>query len=973
MSSPIQNFIPCANHPSKLAKKYCANDKCKSFICNGCALSFHADHISEVQNLNTLYVSNTNLLNKLLSVSEKNKNYSKDLSFKCMNFVFHQAKHYCKQCNGFICQKCMANHEQGHTFVSLDDYMNNFKDLIQFFISIINFDSNSGINQNFEILPKKYEKLIEKFDKILENFSDYKFKISQIIKKRNTFLLNYIQKIHKFYIQKQNLIAKNKDLFKKLVKLIDDIKFEKDEKKVFKYYIDFQVIVENMFINDAEKDVIHNLYNQLNTIKDKINTLNESLLSIIEKEMTPLLGDNSQIFENINKILDEHDSSFKTDICKVLEIDEAKYDELYSDDILNKESKKYDIYEGSRKDLVPLSQEKPKEIVESVQDEQIKEQKEQIQEQVKPEVEIKEVIKEVEKVIIKEIEKIVPINKNKFTDVDTICVNNVCDLEMKGIEKEPQVKEVVKEIIKEVYIKEEPKKDDEHQETKITKIVVPLAFEFVGSLSYSGIEKKKIENISHTADNFNIIGIQKENVIQPVVDQPKEEKKIIPNEPENKEQFSIIHEKVVIPHEKENSLNFTIEKSYETAKSKPNEQLPSQNNISPQIEPPVKEPQNQEVIPQQTGEGAPQTEEQNEEQEEQNQEEEEEEQNENQEEEENNDEEQPQEENTITASAQEPNDSDIKGIQPTVVNMINNLMASNPPIEEKKKILSSVSWNERNFLEIIALGQNCKTSFVFNPYLLLIEEIEFDFPFKLPAFHSFINIHPYLYLSGGKNNESSSGNELDTFYRLRRSEEKSFTIKNLPSMTEARFSHTMVYIQKLNSICVISGSRLKSCEMFDLDSQTWSSLPLLIISREKASAVVVNDEYLYVFFGFDRTKSKFVTTIERLSLETLSQWESISIPGNQNILKKQGMSCLISPDGKLLLVGGINSLRNESKDILEFDPNTKKAGIFSSLPAPCSFTHVGFTQLTDGYWYNITENFDVVRYDAQSQQFSFVK
>ena len=32
MSSPIQNFIPCANHPSKLAKKYCANDKCKSFI-----------------------------------------------------------------------------------------------------------------------------------------------------------------------------------------------------------------------------------------------------------------------------------------------------------------------------------------------------------------------------------------------------------------------------------------------------------------------------------------------------------------------------------------------------------------------------------------------------------------------------------------------------------------------------------------------------------------------------------------------------------------------------------------------------------------------------------------------------------------------------------------------------------------------------------------------------------------------------
>lgn len=969
MSSPIQNFIPCANHPSKLAKKYCAHDKCKSFICNGCALSFHAEHISDVQNLNSLYVSNTNLLNKLLSVSEKNKNYSKDLSFKCMNFVFHQAKHYCKQCNGFICQKCMANHEQGHTFVSLDDYMNNFKDLIQFFISIINFDSNSGINQNFEILPKKYEELIEKFDKILENFSEYKFKISQIIKKRNTFLLNYIQKIHKFYIEKQNLIAKNKDLFKKLVRLIDDIKFEKDEKKVFKYYIDFQVIVEGMFINGTEKNAVHNLYNQLNTIKDKVNTLNESLLSLIEKEMTPLLGDNSQMFENINKILEDHDTSFKTDICKVLEIDEAKYDELYSEDILNKESKKYDIYEGPRKDLIPLSQEKPKEVIENVQEEQKEEQKsEEIKEQPKPEV--KEVIKEVEKVVIKEVEKIVPVNKNKFADTDTIFVSNVCELEMQGVEKEPQVKEVVKEIIKEVYIKEEPKKEDEHQETKITKTDIPLAFEFVGSLSYSGIEKKKVENTYHSAEQFDIMGIQKENDIQPA-----SEAKIIPNEPENKEQFSFIHEKVVIPHEKESTHNFTIEKTYETPKSKPpqapSEQQPSnQNNLSPKVE--LGGLQNQEETPHQKGEEAPTTEEQNHEQEEENEEQEEE--NENQEEEENNEEEeQPQEDNTITSSAQEPVDSDTKGIQPTVVSMINNLMASNPPIDEKKKILSSISWNERNFLEIIALGQNCKTSFVFNPYLLLIEEIEFDFPFKLPAFHSFINIHPYLYLSGGKNNESSSGNELDTFYRLRRSEEKSFSIKNLPPMTEPRFSHTMVYIPKLNSICAISGSRLKSCEMFDINSQTWATLPLLIISREKASAIVVNDEYLYVFFGFDRTKSKFVTTVERLSLETLSQWESVSIPGNQNILKKQGMSCLTAPDGKLLLVGGVNSLRNESKDILEFDPNTKKASIFSSLPTPCSFTHAGFTQLTDGYWYNITENFDVVRYDAQSQQFSFVK
>ena len=172
MSSPIQNYIPCENHPTKLAKKYCNHEKCKVFLCNACVLSSHVDHIQDVQNLNTLYVSNTSLLNKLLSVSKKNKSFSKDLTFKCMNFVFHQAKHYCKQCNGFICNKCMEKHEKDHTFVSLEDYNNNFRDLIQFFISIINFDNSVGSGMTFSGIPEKYQFLEKGFDGLLKNVSD---------------------------------------------------------------------------------------------------------------------------------------------------------------------------------------------------------------------------------------------------------------------------------------------------------------------------------------------------------------------------------------------------------------------------------------------------------------------------------------------------------------------------------------------------------------------------------------------------------------------------------------------------------------------------------------------------------------------------------------------------------------------------------------------------------------------------------
>ena len=69
----------------------------------------------------------------------------------------------------------------------------------------------------------------------------------------------------------------------------------------------------------------------------------------------------------------------------------------------------------------------------------------------------------------------------------------------------------------------------------------------------------------------------------------------------------------------------------------------------------------------------------------------------------------------------------------------------------------------------------------------------------------------------------------------------------------------------------------------------------------------------------------------------------------------------------------MNSLRNECKDILSFDWTNKKTSKTMELPGPCSFTHISFIQLTDGYWYNITENFEVVKYEMEENKFSFVR
>ena len=242
-SSGIQNYIPCANHPSKLAKKYCSHADCKAFLCNACVLDAHVSHIDMVQNLNSLYIKNVDFLKKLLSVSEKRKTQSTNLTFKCMNFVFHQAKHFCKQCKGFICTKCMANHEKNHEFVPLEDYVSGFSNLIDFFISIINYDSHN-VHENFDINPVNYIEMNVKIESFLSGFSGVKYKVAEVMKARNNFILNYIEKLHKFYVKKQNVILSNKEAFKKLIKLADDIKFERDGIKVFQFYMEFKNILE---------------------------------------------------------------------------------------------------------------------------------------------------------------------------------------------------------------------------------------------------------------------------------------------------------------------------------------------------------------------------------------------------------------------------------------------------------------------------------------------------------------------------------------------------------------------------------------------------------------------------------------------------------------------------------------------------------------------------------------------------------
>jgi hypothetical protein len=250
--------------------------------------------------------------------------------------------------------------------------------------------------------------------------------------------------------------------------------------------------------------------------------------------------------------------------------------------------------------------------------------------------------------------------------------------------------------------------------------------------------------------------------------------------------------------------------------------------------------------------------------------------------------------------------------------------------------------------------------------------IELDFlNFKLPTFHSFLNIIPWIYLSGGRDSKTSK--EINNFFKIKRVEEKKFECVELTPLNDKRSNHTMIHHN--NSIYAISGTKNYTCENYEIAKNKWISLPNINTSREKASSCIHNDQFIYVFLGFDRTINKYVSNIERLDITSSSKWEVINVKGTQNLLKKQAMSSVYSnKDNKpvVYLIGGVNALRNETKEVTQydFDSNSITLCKFTML-SNHSFNHSQFIKfLDDNSLYNFSENFELIKFDPKNLTFT---
>ena len=185
-----------------------------------------------------------------------------------------------------------------------------------------------------------------------------------------------------------------------------------------------------------------------------------------------------------------------------------------------------------------------------------------------------------------------------------------------------------------------------------------------------------------------------------------------------------------------------------------------------------------------------------------------------------------------------------------------------------------------------------------------------------------LNLMGKLFMLGGKN--------FNKFYYYDYSSNSIYFINN------SLYSHyygSMVYCSKYNMIYLIGGNNQIRCETCYLNNSnlkklTWKPLPSLNEERQEFASIYF-DDYIYVFFGFSSKKGINLSSIERINVNTNTQFEVVYV-NEQITLSSLGCANFvddteISKEGNdgILLLGGFDG-QNYVDTSLVFNPREMK-------------------------------------------------
>ena len=313
-----------------------------------------------------------NYLDKIITLINQKISQNSNLTFPCKYMIFHQAKSYCKNCDDFVCDKCIKNHDKYHKILTLEGTIETLNSNIVLYKNLSNgkFPKEEKQKKEGNIeeinLDKTIEQsFIEEIDNLINKLICTKKKVIKFFNARKNLLEKYNSGENKNIINDDNLMQRilqpekfeiNPLNLKEVKEIHDIIKFEKNNTTLFKSFFSFcnhlddknkDIINNNKYINKLRKKDSMSIYEIINL---KTNELNLIMTDSFNHKIKNFLSNEIPYIENK---IEKTEEIFKEVICSYLKIDDGEY---------LKEMEKTEI-EDEPKKIVEKIVEIPKEVV----------------------------------------------------------------------------------------------------------------------------------------------------------------------------------------------------------------------------------------------------------------------------------------------------------------------------------------------------------------------------------------------------------------------------------------------------------------------------------------------------------------------------------------------------------------------------------------------------------------------------------
>ena len=186
-------------------------------------------------------------------------------------------------------------------------------------------------------------------------------------------------------------------------------------------------------------------------------------------------------------------------------------------------------------------------------------------------------------------------------------------------------------------------------------------------------------------------------------------------------------------------------------------------------------------------------------------------------------------------------------------------------------------------------------------------------------FTAYCNARNCLYFSGGENEQSNDLDKTSLKYNdflyidLSTLTEDKLNVNELPNLIEARTWHSMIFVPN-KYIFIIGGSNTRTVELYDIDEKKLTKDSELNEIRCESTLCLVNNTYLYAFFGFV-LHQEYNKNLERCNLlKEKRKWEYVNYQVKEGInLKLSFFGITYFKENELLLIGGNDNDNDEKR------------------------------------------------------------